>query len=254
MPENEKLEIKAVPFMGAELMAAKDADGQVWAGVRWMCNGIGLSQGQANREISKISSDEVLKEGYIKFGMGVFDPNNPTVALKLDFVPLWLAKISITPTMKTEHPELAEALKQYQLKAKDVLAAAFLPQQTYSKELQAIFMLDSRTVEHDRRITALEENMVIDYGQQRTLAAQVNAVVITALGGADSPAYSSRSLRGRVYSACNRDLQTWFRVNSRNNIPRRRFDEAVEYIQRWRPSTNVSMLIQQTNRQTRMFH
>ena len=119
-----------------------------------------------------------------------------------------------------------------------------------SKELQAIFMLDHRTVEHEQRITALEESMVIDYSQQRTLASQVNAVVIGALGGADAPAYRDRNVRGRVYSECNRDIQKWFRVNSRNNIPRKRFDEAVEYIQRWRPSTNMSMIIRQTNRQT----
>ena len=41
-----ELEIKRVPFMGTELMAARDADGQIWAGVRWMCDGIGLSEGQ----------------------------------------------------------------------------------------------------------------------------------------------------------------------------------------------------------------
>ena len=118
-----------------------------------------------------------------------------------------------------------------------------------SKELQAIFMLDHRTVEHEQRITALEESMVIDYSQQRTLASQVNAVVIGALGGSDAPAYHDKNVRGRTYSECNRDIQKWFRVNSRNNIPRKRFDEAVEYIQRWRPSTNMSMIIRQTNRQ-----
>lgn len=91
--------------------------------------------------------------------------------------------------------------------------------------------------------------MVVDYGQQRTLAAQVNTVVIGALGGADSPAYQDKNVRGRTYSECNRDIQKWFRVNSRNNIPRKRFDEAVEYIQRWRPSTNMSMIIRQTNLQ-----
>lgn len=37
------------------------------------------------------------------------------------------------------------------------------------------------------------------------------------------------------------------------NIPRKRFDEAVEYIQRWKPSTNTVMLIQQTNGQTSLF-
>ena len=89
--------------------------------------------------------------------------------------------------------------------------------------------------------------MVVDYGQQRTLTNQVNAVVISALGGSDSPAYHDKHVRGKVYSECNRDIQNWFRVNSRNNVPRKRFDEAVEYIQRWRPSTNMSMTIRQTN-------
>lgn len=122
-----------------------------------------------------------------------------------------------------------------------------------SKELQAIFMLDHRTVEHEQRITALEGSMVVDYHQQRTLAAQVNTVVLNALGGKDSPAYCDKNVRSRTYSECNRDIQIWFRVNSRNNIPRKRFDEAVEYIRRWRPSTNMSMIIKQTNQQTQIY-
>lgn len=121
-----------------------------------------------------------------------------------------------------------------------------------SKELQAIFMLDNRTVEHEQRITALEGSMVVDYAQQRTLATLVNEVVVKALGGKDSAAYNDKSVRGKTYCECNRDIQRWFRVNSRNNIPRKRFDEAVEYIQRWHPSTNLSMTIQQTNKQERM--
>ena len=116
-----------------------------------------------------------------------------------------------------------------------------------SKELQAIFMLDNRTVQHEQRISALEDSMVVDYGQQRTLASQVNAVVIEALGGADSPAYHNKNIRGRTYSECNHDIQKWFRVNSRSNIPKKRFDEAVEYIQNWHTSTNLSMTIQQAN-------
>ena len=44
----------------------------------------------------------------------------------LDYLPIWLTKISITPTMKKENPELVDKLVKYQLTAKDVLAAAFL--------------------------------------------------------------------------------------------------------------------------------
>lgn len=249
-----ELEIKRVPFMGTDLMAARDAEGQIWAGVRWMCDGIGLSKGQRDRQLLNIQSDKVLSKGASNLRLPTNGGNQDVWCLKLDFVPLWLAKINITPTMETETPELAENLMEYQLKAKDVLAAAFIPQTytTASKELQAIFMLDARTMKHEERITALEESMVIDYSQQRTLASQVNTVVIGALGGAESPAYHDKNVRGRTYSECNRDIQKWFRVNSRSNIPRKRFDEAVEYIQRWRPSTNMSMLIQQVNRQTHM--
>lgn len=126
-----KLKIKKVPFLGAELMAARDNDGQIWAGVRWLCDGIGLSEGQRKRQIANIQADKVLSKGgsnLILNGTGY--GNREVLCLKLDFVPLWLAKISITPMMEQETPELAEKLVEYQLKAKDVLASAFLPNAT----------------------------------------------------------------------------------------------------------------------------
>lgn len=123
-----------------------------------------------------------------------------------------------------------------------------------SKELQAIFVLDNRTVQLDQRVTALENNAVIDYGQQRTLANAVNhRVIVDVLGGKNSPAYEDVHVRGRVFCECNKDLQNWFRVNARNNIPRKRFDEAIEYVNRWKPSTNTAMMIQNVNGQTKMF-
>lgn len=94
-----------------------------------------------------------------------------------------------------------------------------------SKEMQALFMLDNRTQRQEERLTALENTMTVDYNH----------------------------VRSKVYSECNHDVQDWFRVNSVGNIPRKRFDEAVEYIQRWKPSTNTVMLIQQTNGQTSLF-
>jgi Rha family phage regulatory protein len=122
-----------------------------------------------------------------------------------------------------------------------------------SKELQALFLLDDRTQRQEQRITALENNMVVDYDQQLSLKNAVNYVVVEALGGKNAPAYGDSHVRGMVYCEINKDIQMWFRVSSRNNIPRKRFDEAVEYIQRWKPSTNTVMLIQQTNGQTSMF-
>lgn len=121
-----------------------------------------------------------------------------------------------------------------------------------SKELQAILVIDQRTMKQEQRISVLENTMTIDYNQQRVLKRVVNAVVINALGGMDSPAYKSRSVSQKLFMECNRDIQDWFNVNSRNNVPKKRFDEAVEYIKKWRSCANSVMLVQVTNGQTQM--
>jgi prophage antirepressor-like protein len=122
-----------------------------------------------------------------------------------------------------------------------------------SKEMQALFLLDDRTQKQEARITALENTMTVDYSQQQTLKKAVGRVVVEALGGKSAPAYNDPHVRGKLFSECNRDVQDWFRVNSVCNVPRKDFTQAVEYIQRWKPSTNSVMLIQQTNAQTSLY-
>lgn len=122
-----------------------------------------------------------------------------------------------------------------------------------SKEMQALFLLDDRTQKQEQRLTALENTMTVDYSQQQTLKKAVGRVVVEALGGKTAPAYNDPHVRGKLFSECNRDVQDWFRVNSVCNVPRKDFTQAVEYIQRWKPSTNSVMLIQQTNAQTSLY-
>lgn len=57
------LAVRTVDFMGDGLLAAKDNEGIVWAGVKWLCDGIGLSEGQAKSERKKIQDDLVLSRG-----------------------------------------------------------------------------------------------------------------------------------------------------------------------------------------------
>lgn len=44
------LAVKDVQFNGSTLRAAQDAENIIWVGVRWVCQGLGLSDGQARRE------------------------------------------------------------------------------------------------------------------------------------------------------------------------------------------------------------
>lgn len=149
MPKNELI-VKDVDFFGDTLKAARDEKGIVWAGVKWLCAGMGLTRGQSNREVVKIQEDLILSKGCMKFRAGVFDLNNETLALQLDYVPLWLAKISITPNMKETNPESVEKLVNYQLKAKDVLAAAFLPQQVLYWQETRLEAKNNRLLETDK--------------------------------------------------------------------------------------------------------
>ncbi len=126
MSEN-KLRVRDVDFNGAELRAAQEIEtGKVYVGVRWVCQGMGFDHERMKNERKKIQKDIVLSEGVKFYPLGSGNSGTEVLCLDLDFIPLWLAKIAITPTMQRENPDLVNKLIDYQLHAKDVLAAAFL--------------------------------------------------------------------------------------------------------------------------------
>lgn len=104
--------------------------------------------------------------------------------------------------------------------------------------------------DYGKRIEHLENNMTLDYSQQKALEDAVNKTVIEALGGKESSAYEE--IGRKVFAECNRDLKHYFNVNARNNVPKKRFDEAVEYAKKWKPCTNTMMLICNYNAQQRL--
>ena len=103
---------------------------------------------------------------------------------------------------------------------------------------------------HEERLSKLENTMNIDYGQQRVLEKEVSKVVIESLGGKDSNAY--REISKKVFSECNHDIKDYFSVNSRNNIPRLKFEDAVDYIRSWTLCSNTRMAIRECNAQMRI--
>lgn len=155
------LAIKDVEFNGATLRAAQDTENIIWVGVAWVCQGLGLTKGQMQNERKKIQTDEVLSQGERNFVLPTEGGNQESLCIKLDFLPLWLAKIHITPKMKRENPQLANKLITYQLKAKDVLAEAFL----YNKE-----ETNPSVLEYEQKIDRLESKIDKMYEDIGTLA------------------------------------------------------------------------------------
>lgn len=233
-----ELEIKRVPFLGTELMAARDESGQIWAGVRWMCDGLGLSKGQMQNERSRIRGDKVLSQGERNLVLPTRGGNQETLCLKLDFVPLWLAKISITPTMESENPELADRLEQYQLRAKDVLAAAFLPAvHKEPKSAMELLRLQSQAMfELDERVNVLEDKlenqMTIDHGQQRELQKAVSRRVLDRAATV-IPAWALDEQKPKFFASLYRDLKDRFGVPSYRDIRPADYPSAMAYVETW---------------------
>ena len=98
---------------------------------------------------------------------------------------------------------------------------------------------------HEERITHLENTMTIDYRQQQELKKAVNKRVMDVLGGKRAPAY--KEISKKVFSECNHDIQDYFDVNSRNNVPVSRFQEALQYVEAWNPSNNTIIEIRRCN-------
>ena len=115
---------------------------------------------------------------------------------------------------------------------------------------EQIQLLAQGNQDHEERIEKLENTMTIDYGQQKYLGDLVSKVVIEVLGGKKSNAYDE--IGKKVFAECNRDVKTYFDVNARNNIPKLRYQEAVEYIKEWTPCANTKIMIRDCNAQGRL--
>lgn len=115
---------------------------------------------------------------------------------------------------------------------------------TISEQIQ---LLAQGNANHEERIVKLENTMTIDYGQQKSISDLVSSIVISHLGGKESNAY--KEISKKVFAECNRDIKTYFSVNARNNIPKLRFSEAMEYVRNWHPCTNTVMMIRDCNAQ-----
>ena len=112
---------------------------------------------------------------------------------------------------------------------------------------EQIQLLAQGSQDHEKRIEKLENTMTIDYGQQKSISDLVASIVIAHLGGKESNAY--KEISKKVFAECNRDIKNYFSVNARNNIPKLRFPEALEYVRNWHPCINTTMAIRDCNAQ-----
>ena len=67
----EDLIVKNVDVMGDSIKAAKDAAGNIWVGVRWVCDALDMTEGQMKRQVKNIKKDMVFGEGGSNLGIDI---------------------------------------------------------------------------------------------------------------------------------------------------------------------------------------
>lgn len=251
---------KSVDVLGDAIMATKDADGIIWAGVSYFCKALGMNKGQKDRQTTNVQKDETLKRGCRKFAAGVFDPGSEAVGMRIDFIPLWLAKINITKTMLTEHPDLADKLLDYQLKAKDILAEAFLPKQEPPTSVAGqIQLLAQGNVELNKRVDDIQADLqslkmdlpILPIEADRITNA-VKAKGVSVMGGKDSNAYRNRSIVNKVYRDIYRQIYRNFEVSTYKALKRNQCDVVIEIVRKYELPVVLKDQIEQCNAQQKL--
>lgn len=254
----EEMIVKNVDVMGDFITAAKDHDGNVWVGVRWVCDALDMTEGQTKRQIANIQKDMVFSEG----GSNQIPlPTNSGIqevfCIRNDFVPLWLAKINITQKTREERPEFSKKLLEYQLKAKDILAAAFLPKQESAGDVHGqIKLLAQGTTELYERVGGLEdrfktfeESLPLFPEDADAVKNALNKKVVEYLGGKESNAYHNRSICRKTFIDAYRELKRNFEVGSYKSIKRNQKELALRVIESYKPPLILLDQIVQANAQ-----
>lgn len=253
--------VKNVNVLGDSIMAAKDEEGNVWAGVNYFCNALGMTKGQRDKQVQKVQTDEALKRGASKLEAGVFDKNNETVVLKIEYVPLWLTKIKITEKTRKEHPELADKLLEYQLRAKDILAEAFMPKQPKIPQsplellelhYEAIKQVDGKVNEIRTEFEKFKQEIPIFGEECSNITDEVKAKVRECLGGKDAPAYQNKQIHRKLYRDIYTQTNRMFGVKKYKLIHRNQISEYINAVKDYTPPIGIQSEIESANSQMKL--
>ena len=121
------------------------------------------------------------------------------------------------------------------------------PYKGISTELRAILMLDKKLQEIEKRVTGIENKMTIDYELAENLRNAISSRAVYLLGGKYTDAY--KNLSKKLFAEFHKGLKTSFKVISYKNIAQKNYDDALKYIENWKPSEMLVYAIQGLNGQ-----
>jgi len=118
-------------------------------------------------------------------------------------------------------------------------------------------LLLETALEHEKKIETiqsdvsyLKDTMRIDGVQEYQINRLGKKKVIKSLGGYQSPAY--QELSSKVFARFWRDFKAHFMIPRYSELPKMKFDEAIDFIKVWQPDASTALEIMSINRQRTM--
>lgn len=240
-----EMEVKLIPFNGKDLLGVKTEDGNVWLAIRKASIDIGLNENQADNEVKKVKSNVLFENSWINLPVKFDGQVRNTLVLVEKFVPMWLAQIRLTPTMKRENPEAVSNLLEYQLNAADVLHKAFYETEEQKEALHNDLGLTGRIEGMQVQINAMEdllgeqtemlnkmvENMTLSTRQQQKLYKAAKDRINKLLDGAHGTKYKCYS-KSYFINMWN-ELKEKFGCSSYKDLNPMYYNEAFDFIAEW---------------------
>lgn len=115
---------------------------------------------------------------------------------------------------------------------------------------EALIEIDGKVEDLGERISIVENNMTIDYGQQLDINNLAKKKVVEVLGGKDTPAY--KELNKKAFSQIWKDYKRIMQVNSYKNTSVKDLTMAKRVINDWQPNRDLELMIRGCNAQIRM--
>lgn len=124
-----------VTFYNDSITAIKDQNGEIWALINDILRNIGFDEKKIDNQRTAWLKDIVVSRGTKILDLQINGYKRQANCLNRRYIPLALAKISITPTMQREQPEIVNKLIQYQEECADALYKYFYKGNDLSNEV-----------------------------------------------------------------------------------------------------------------------
>lgn len=107
--------------------------------------------------------------------------------------------------------------------------------------------------EMNKRLENIEQRMGLPGNMAHEFTQRRNKKIIQVLGGKDSNAYQNKQLRSQTYRAMFATYKSVFMQDRYNDVPMKRFDEVVKFVENWFPPYKLLLEIQAANAQGNLF-